>query len=450
MADDKQLMSGFPPVSAAQWEAVIEKDLKGADRAKKLVWKSLEGFSVEPYYRAEDMSGVGHTAVKQAGEFPYVRGVRRDNNWRIRQTVTVDGPKSANARALEMLMSGVDSIGFKILNGKEFCAADLDQLLQGISLPAVEVAFEGCGMPRVAELFLEKIQKEQVDKDAVRVTFSIDPLGNASKKGTSPCEKSSGKIAGLIKKAEGYKKIKFVGVNGALFHNCGASAVQELAFALAMGHEYLVRLMEQGLSIDQVATRLKFSFAVGTNYFMEIAKLRAGRMLWANIVEAYKPQRCCAQKMRVHAVTSAWNQTVYDPYVNMLRGTTEAMSAALSGVDSLEVLPFDAAYEPTTEFSERIARNVQHLLKEESHFDQVTDPAAGAYYIEELTASIAAAAWELFKQVEDKGGYVAAFAAGFVQEQVEATATKRDQQIATARDTAGDEPIPELYRTGRS
>ena len=166
---------------------------------------------------------------------------------------------------------------------------------------------------------------------------------------------------------------------------------------------------------------------------MEIAKFRAVRMLWANIVKAYGATCCCAEKMKVHAVTSNWNQTVYDPYVNMLRGTTEAMSAAIAGVDSLEVLPFDYSFRAPGEFSNRIARNVQSILKEEAHFDKVVDPAAGSYYIEELTQSLADAAWKLFKEVEEKGGYVEAFKEGFVQSAIKATSADRDKKIATRR-----------------
>ncbi|MEG0033952.1 MAG: methylmalonyl-CoA mutase family protein, partial [Mucinivorans sp.] len=172
-----------------------------------------------------------------------------------------------------------------------------------------------------------------------------------------------------------YKRIRIVSVGGVLFNSCGADAVQELAFALAMGHEYIVNGMEKGLTIDQIAPSIKFNMAIGGTYFMEIAKFRAGRMLWANVTAPYKPERRCASKMRVHATTSAWNQSIYDPYVNMLRGTTEAMSAALAGVDSIEVLPYDAAWAAPSEFSTRIARNTQLLLKEESHFNQVNDPA---------------------------------------------------------------------------
>ena len=188
------------------------------------------------------------------------------------------------------------------------------------------------------------------------------------------------------------------------------------------------------MDINAAARTIKFNMAVGPLYFMEIAKFRAGRMLWANIVNAYKPTSTCAQKMNVHAVTATINSTIYDPYVNMLRGTTEAMSAAAACVSSIEVMPFDSAYETPTDLSMRMARNIQLLLKEECHIDQVVDPAGGAYFIEHLTQSIAQESWALFNTVEEKGGYVAAFEAGFVQEQIEATAAKRLKNIATRKD----------------
>ncbi len=178
---------------------------------------------------------------------------------------------------------------------------------------------------------------------------------------------------------------------------------------------------------------------------MEIAKLRAGRMLWANIVKAYDPAKNCACKMFTHAVTSTWNQTAYDPYVNMLRGTTEAMSASIAGVHSLEVTPFNGIRNPN-EFSKRIARNVELLLKNESHFDQVVDPAGGSYYVENLTQSIAAEAWKLFLEIEEKGGYTEAYKAGFIKERVEASAAAKDKNIATRRQTLlGANQYPQLY-----
>lgn len=435
MAEQKvtKLMAEFPPVSTEQWEKVIEADLKGADYQKKLVWRTLEGISVQPYYRAENLKSLT-TLSSQPGEFPYVRGAKSCGEWLVRQTIKVTDPKAANGHALGVLCKGVTSVGF-VINNKEFTAADLDVLLKGIVFSAVELAFSGCAAARVAELFMDKVKREGCPVDDVRATFAIDPLKRAATKGGF-CKGHDcfDRLADLVRKAEGYKRVRVVSVGGVLFNDCGASAVEELAFSLAAGHEYVAQLMDRGLSVDQAATSLKFNMAISSNYFMEIAKFRAGRMLWAKIMEAYKPSCGCSSKMRVHATTSAWNVTVYDPYVNMLRGTTEAMSAALGSVDSIEVLPFDYAYAEPSEFSTRIARNAQLLLKEESHLDQVVDAAGGSYYIESLTAAIAEHAWTLFKSVEDKGGYMAALKAGYVQQVIAETAAKRDKNIATRRD----------------
>ena len=462
---EQKLFAEFPPVSTEQWESVIAVDLKGADYEKKLVWRTAEGFNVRPYYRAENLDGIKYLG-SQCGEFPYVRGTGKDNNWRIVQTIEVGCPKEANAQATVLLTKGVESIGF-VIGDKEFSAADLDTLLSGISVKNTELVFSGCATKKVAGLFIDKMDKEGVDPETVRASFVLDPIvKKLTLKGTMACKNGQCKgfenLASLISKGAAYKRIRFVNVSGEIFHNSGSTIVQELAFTLAAGHEYVVKLMEQGLSVDQVAPALRFSMAISSNYFMEIAKFRAARLLWANIMAPYNPSRGCASKMKVHAVTSKWNMTVYDPYVNMLRGTTEAMSAAVSGVHSIEVLPFDTPYEKPTDFSARIARNVQLLLKEESHFNQVCDAAGGSYYIENLTNSIAEQAWNLFRQVEEKGGYIAAFEAGFIQDQVEAPAAKKNSNIAPRRETllgtnqfpnfneVADEAITEDVVTGKS
>ena len=462
---EQKLFAEFPPVSTEQWESVIAVDLKGADYEKKLVWRTAEGFNVRPYYRAENLDGIKYLG-SQCGEFPYVRGTGKDNNWRIVQTIEVGCPKEANAQATVLLTKGVESIGF-VIGDKEFSAADLDTLLSGISVKNTELVFSGCATKKVAGLFIDKMDKEGVDPETVRASFVLDPIvKKLTLKGTMACKNGQCKgfenLVSLISKGAAYKRIRFVNVSGEIFHNSGSTIVQELAFTLAAGHEYVVKLMEQGLSVDQVAPALRFSMAISSNYFMEIAKFRAARLLWANIMAPYNPSRGCASKMKVHAVTSKWNMTVYDPYVNMLRGTTEAMSAAVSGVHSIEVLPFDTPYEKPTDFSARIARNVQLLLKEESHFNQVCDAAGGSYYIENLTNSIAEQAWNLFRQVEEKGGYIAAFEAGFIQDQVEASAAKKNSNIATRRETllgtnqfpnfneVADEAITEDVVTGKS
>ncbi len=430
---EKKLFTEFPAVTTAQWEEVISADLKGADYEKKLVWKTSEGFSLRPYYRGEDLAGIKHLG-SAPGEFPYVRGTKKDNQWLVRQTIVVKTPETANAEALKVLMCGVDSLCFKI-NGSELTAAQLDALLAGIDVKAIEVNFTGCATAKVASLFVDKMIAEGIDPKAVRASFDIDPIiKKLSLKGKSCDGSAMAEVVALVKKAADYTRLRFITVGGDVFSSCAASSVQELAFSLAVGHEYMVALMEAGLSADEAARTIKFNMAVGPNYFIEIAKVRAARMLWANIVTKYDTKNECSAKMRICAKTAMWNSTVYDPYVNMLRGTTEAMSASIAGVSSIEVMPFNAAYESATEFSNRIARNVQLLLKEESHIDQVTDVAGGSYYIETLTQNVAEHAWALFNKVEELGGYAAAFAAGFPQEQLEASAAKRDKNIATRRE----------------
>ncbi|MDR2935725.1 MAG: acyl-CoA mutase large subunit family protein [Rikenellaceae bacterium] len=436
--NNEKLFSEFPPVATGAWEEVINADLKGADYEKKLVWKTAEGFSVRPYYRAESLEGIAFLDTRP-GQFPYVRGTKANNNWQVRQTVDVADPKAANARALDVLMRGADSLSFRISEGRSWTAADLDALLKDIEIKAISLNFTGCGVAHVAGLVIEKVKNEKLDPEDVHVSFDIDPLvGKLSLKGKtgSCCEGGTcfDKIKSLIEAAGPYKRMRLVTVNGKTFHNCGSTIVQELAFSLAVGHEYVVRGMEAGLTVDRIAPSLLFNFAISSNYFMEIAKFRAARMLWANVMAPYNPARGCSSKMKIHATTSMWNMTVYDPCVNMLRGTTEAMSAALAGVDSLEVLPFDAAYAAPGEFSTRIARNTQLLLKEESHFNQVADPAGGSYYIENLTRSIADEAWKLFLQVEEQGGYTKAFETGFIQARVKASADARDKAVSTRRE----------------
>ncbi|MFI3314039.1 MAG: methylmalonyl-CoA mutase family protein [Rikenellaceae bacterium] len=430
-----KLFAEFPPVETSKWEEVINTDLKGADYNKKLVWRTIEGFSVRPYYRAEDLTNVRHLGSKP-GEFPYVRGVKNDNNWLVRQTIVVNNPKEANTKALDILSRGVESLCFVISN-KDFSEEDMDTLLEGVVISAVELNFEGCKVERTAQIFLDKIEKTALTSEDVNVSFNIDKIINKiSVKGRLNIEEGLklDKIVALIERADKYRRIRFTTVNGQVFNSAGATIVQELAFALSAAHEYLVTFIEAGVPVVRAARNIKFNMAVGANYFMEIAKFRAARMLWANIVGGYNPDKPCATKMKVHAITSKFNMSVYDPYVNMLRGTTEAMSAAIAGVSSIEVLPFDAAYTASSEFSSRIARNTQLLLKDESHFEQVTDAAGGSYYIETLTQSIADAAWALFKEIEEVGGYIEASKQGIIQSKIAESAAKRDLNIATRRE----------------
>lgn len=430
---EEKLFSQFPPVSTEQWEAVITADLKGADYQKKLVWRTTEGFNVRPYYRAEDLEGIKYLG-KKSGEFPYVRGNRCNNRWRIHETIAVKEVAEANRLALHAVEAGAESIGFDL--SEKLSAQQVADLMAGIDLNATELAFGGKPDTELPDKVLAVAEAKKASPDKFRVFFGFDPLIRQLSLTGAFCDGDNGQkcyktIAALVKGAAQWPKAKFVTVSGETFQNSGSTITQELAFTLAAGHEYVVNLLEAGLSAEEAAKTIRFSMAVSSNYFMEMAKFRAGRMLWANIMNAYTDG--CARKMFTHAVTAGWNVTAYDPYVNMLRGTTEAMSASLAGVHSLEVLPFDAAYESPTEFSSRIARNVQLLLKNESHFDNVTDPAGGSYYIENLTQSIAEQAWKLFKEVEERGGYTAAFRDGFIPGAVKASAEAKDNAVATRR-----------------
>ncbi len=433
----EKLFAEFPPVSTSEWEAVITADLKGADYDKKLVWRSPEGFAVRPYYRAEDLKELKFLAAEPA-QFPFVRGTRANNQWMVHQTVIATEAQAANTLAHKILMTGIDSLEFHFPESGH-TAEGLDAILKGISLVDVAVTFSGCGIADVAELMIAKIERDKLPAGKLRINFCIDPLvTKLTQKGAFGCcadgSKCFERIAALCKSYAMSPNVRLVSAQGQTFSNAGSTIVEELAFTLAAGHEYLSQLIERGIAVDEAASRIRFSMSVTANYFMEIAKFRAARMLWANIVKAYAPKCDCAGKMFAHAVTSTWNQTAYDPYVNMLRGTTEAMSASIAGVDSLEVTPFDASFETPTEFSMRIARNVELLLKNESHFDQVTDPSGGSYYIENLTASIAAEAWKLFREIEDKGGYTKAYMDGFIAERVKASAAAKDKNIATRRE----------------
>ena len=440
MANNKyeRLFEEFPGVSTEAWEAVINTDLKGADYQKKLVWRTAEGFNVRPYYRAEDLKNIEWLGTT-AGEFPYVRGVKNCNKWKVFQTINVECPAEANKKALHALESGAESVAFEICNevDKEFVSA----LTAGIDPTKNEVVFYICtSNTTIVEPVME--WAAGFDKEAVRIAFDFDPLmWGLTRFGKFCCGKERGedcfdKIAGYISRySEEFKHVRFAGVDGSLIGNSGSTIVEELGYMMAAGHEMLIELIKRGVSATAAAKSIRFTTSITSNYFMEIAKLRAARLLWANIMKAYEPECKCAEKIYIHAVTSMWNQTVYDSYVNMLRGTTEAMSAAIAGVHSLEVLPFNAATTKNDEFAERIARNVQLLLKNEAHFDNVVDPAGGSYFIENLTASIAQEAWKLFLEVENEGGYIASFNKGTISARVKASAEKKNKEVATRRIT---------------
>lgn len=435
MSDKEQkLFTDFAPITTEEWEAKIIADLKGRDFERTLVWKTYEGFNVRPFYREENLEGKEYLQ-SLPGEFPFVRGNNKTaNDWFIRQNIFVNDIEAANKKALDILNKGVNSIGFLFTECGAVTKESIATLLKGICLEAAEINFVcPCDNCNCAQIFAEYVSEGSWNNDNVVASVSSDPIGTWVLKGKME-ENAIENLKKSIEAAKSVKNLRTVAVHGKFFANSGASIVQELAFALAQGAEYMDLLTDAGVSVDDAARAIKFNLGVGGNYFMEIAKLRAGRLLWSKIVDAYGPECKNSAKMIVHSETNRFNKTIYDPYVNMLRTQTEAMSAVLGGAHSVTVLPFDAIYEEPTEFSERIARNQQILLKEESHFDKIVDPAAGSYYIETLTESLAENAWKLFLEVQDKGGFMEAFKQGFIQEEVKKMADERNKRAAQRRD----------------
>jgi len=434
MAELKEkLFSEFAPVSTEEWMGKITADLKGVPFEKKLVWKTGEGFNVNPFYRAEDIEGL-KTTESLPGEFPYVRGTKKDNDWKVRQNIEVCCFKGANEKALDLLTKGVTSLGF-IIKGDEVNEENIATLLEGICPASVELNFNTCNCKaeKLIGILADYFKGKGVDAEKCYGSVNYDAFKKPLVKGKENSEWVEG-AAAVLKAGQALPNYRVLAVNAFLFNNAGAYISQELGYALAWGNELMAKLTEAGFTADEVAKKIKFNFGISSNYFMEIAKFRAARWLWAEIVAAYKPACECACKMVAHAQTSEWNMTVYDAHVNLLRSQTEAMSAALAGVDSITVRPFDKIYQTPDDFSERIARNQQLLLKEECHLDKVVDPSAGSYYVEVLTNSLADVAWKLFLEVEEKGGFSVAVNAGEIQNAVNASNVARKKAVATRRE----------------
>ena len=453
MADNKEkLFSEFPPISTEAWKDKIVQDLKGADFEKKLVWRTDEGFKVQPFYRQEDLEGL-QTTDSAPGKYPFVRGTKTNNEWQVRQNLCAKDAKAANAKALDILMKGVDSLGFK-LDKQQLSAEYIATLLKDIRADIISLNFSICAS-KTEELIalLEAYYRQQgYDLKAVKGSINVDPINKMLTKGKNLSkEMVTEKIVAAVKAAAVLPKYCVIGVNSVSLNNAGAYCAQELGYALAWGNQYMEMLTEAGIDAATAGKAIKFTMGIGGNYFMEIAKFRAARMLWAMIVRQYEPvcncgddcqcekvdgKYCpCAMKMKVCAETSRFNMTVFDAYVNLLRSQTESMSAAIAGVDEIVVTPFDVTYKQADDFSERIARNQQLLLKEEAHFNKVVDPAAGSYYLENLTANIAEQAWKLFLDIQDKGGMFEMVKAGQVQAAMEENLKARLGNVAKRKET---------------
>ena len=431
MAEDsnKLLFSEFPDIPTSSWEEKIMADLKGADYQKKLVWNSDEGIAVKPYYRQEDMEaldyleGIGN--LKSPGD--------ASNGWLICQQISPMGDFSdANKRIKDALKGGAQAIRIQLSKTRLPDVELLAELLDGVSLKGTEFHFGGCMAADALYTALCTLAKQRgTEITELNGCLGADPLGTMAETGIPIGSfENLGKLVKQVKKSS--PEMKVIEVHGSLIQNASSNLVDELAFSLAMASEYMSILTEQGIDPLCAQEALLLYFGSGPNYFMEIAKLRAARLLWAKIAEAYGVESSRTH-IRIHSVSSQWNMTLYDPYVNMLRGTTEAMSSILGGADLVNVLPYDYPNGKGTIFSNRLARNVQIILREEAHFDKVTDPAAGSYYIENLTDSLAEKAWDQFCEVESLGGFSKAFAAGWIQEKAEFSKKKKTDRATSGK-----------------
>ena len=432
---NEKLFTEFPAVTTAEWEAKIREDLKGADYEKKLVYETYEGIKLKPYYRAEDLSSLSYLK-SNPGEYPYVRGNHSTcNQWEIRQDVDEADVTKANAIVIDALKRGATSIGFNV--EKVVTAKDLKVLLNNVDLEKTYLHFYSSpNYVEFARILVQVLKSRGADVLKVRGSLDFDPIsylllfGDFYYSQETDMAQSAELLALVSAELPGFKAIT---INGDFLHNSAATSVQEIAFSLNSAVEYLTFLTEAGFFVDVIAKHMTFSFGIGSNYFMEIAKIRAARYLWARMIEQYNPESEESKKIYIHSTTSIWNKTIYDSHVNLLRSTTEVMSAAIAGADSITVLPFDVAYKDSDEFSQRIARNQQVILKEEVYLDKTVDPAAGSYYIESLTDALITEGWKKFLEVQEKGGMIEAIKTNFIQQEVAKIGIKKAKDIATGK-----------------
>ncbi|NJM12320.1 MAG: methylmalonyl-CoA mutase [Synechococcaceae cyanobacterium SM1_2_3] len=466
--------SEFPPTPYEEWRKVVDKFLKGAPFEKRLITKTYEDIDLQPMYRREDVAGLPHLD-SLPGFAPYLRGTSPlgyvTQSWDVAQELPCATPAAFNEALRADMSRGQNAINLVLdhptLSGVDAdqaeaaqvgkgglsisSVADLAQALDGVDLETTPIYIQASASALTFTALLAALVNQQGKSLAkVRGAVGMDPLSQLARDGhlSRDLDGIYNVMAQLTAwSAANAPQLQTITVQGHPYHNGGASTTQELAFALATAVEYIRAMQNRGLSIDDIAPRIRFSLSVGTHFFMEIARLRAARLLWAKIVKAFGGSDE-SQKMSLHARTSSWNQTVYDPHVNLLRATTEAFSSAVGGCDSLHISPFDELLRTPDEFSRRIARNTHTVLREESHITRTVDPAGGSWYVENLTDSVGRKAWALFQDIEKQGGMVKALETGVPQKQVADTAAKRAANIAKRKDIfVGSNMYPNLKET---
>lgn len=418
------LFAGFKAVSRSEWEEKIKKDLKGRDPAT-LLTPTPEGITIRPFYTRQDIARLPHLG-DLPGQFPFIRGHKTTTNqWHYLAPVAVTGESRTDLdRARQALAGGADGIHFQLNSARQL---DLEELVGQLDLTQVPIAWS---IPQKAapllHQLLQKLKSQHRSPHGLKGFVLVHPA-----QATDMAYAAGDELEALVEQTKEAVDLYGVTVNGEQFGHRGATAVQQIAFALSLAVYYLDQLSARGIPLTTIFRNLQVTMSTGTHYFMEIAKLRALRWLWAGMVKACEEDPLLAASLRIHTVTSSWFHTTLDPHSNILRATTEAMSAVIGGCDSLSVPPFDSTFNPQNPFSERIARNIPLILKHEAYLDQVLDPAAGSYYLESLTRELAEKAWELFQQTEARGGFASALQAGFIQEQISRQAQEQFQAIAS-------------------
>jgi methylmalonyl-CoA mutase len=404
------LFSEFDAVSSKQWKQQIQYELKGADYNETLVWESLEGIKVKPFYHIDE-SDINLNAIVPAKPFVIV------------QNIFVHDVKKSNARALETLHRGAESVRFTI----ESESISIEELMQNLPLENVNYYFN---LPFLSIEFAIKINEFSI-KNKANIFIQVDPIGQLTKEGNwfENLEKDFEKLNSFAKNSHPLEGCptggvaSFLTISSGIYQNAGANIVQQLAYTLAHANEYFNRIPD----INQPIT---IEVAIGTNYFFEIAKLRALRLLFKTLATEYNHNFDC----HIIATPTKRNKTLYDYNVNMLRTTTECMSAIIGGADGVANLAYDALYHKDNEFGDRISRNQLLILKHESYFDKVNNPADGVYYIETLTEQLAEKALELFKDIEKNGGLISQLIDGTIQRKINESAQKEQELFDSGKE----------------
>ena len=441
-ANAEKLATEFAANTHAEWKTAAESLLKGAPFDKIMLTPTPEKITLQPIYE-HDLLGTLPAAATLPGQDGFLRGTRTAGYlatpWDIAQEISAREPAAFNTALLRDLGAGQNAVSLQ-LDGPDALhldnPADFRAAFKDVLPAALAWHFHsGARTPAIVEIFLAWLEEQKANLSSVRGSFNYDPAGTLATTGTLdiPLDKACDKAAELARltgsKLPGFTAI---GVVTRALHNAGASAAEELGTAIAVGLAYLRALGERGFDTDSAASQIAFHFSIGGNFFIELAHLRAARTLWARIV-AELGGSPAAQAMHQHARTGLLNKTRHDPYVNILRTTTEALGAVIAGVDSLTVGTFDECVRLPDEFSRRVARNTHVILQEECELTAVIDPAGGSWYVEKLTDDLARKSWEFFQKIEANGGAFAAIKTGFIQESIAATRKEREKLLGQRR-----------------